>query len=273
MAMIKLRDKDGNVVEIPTLVGESAYSIAVKNGFVGTEVEWIESLKGTDGISPSIRTIEAPKGYVLEIIDANGENYISLFHGVSPTVSVTETEAGHDVDITDANGSHIFSVPKGKDGTSPTISVTETDTGHDVNITDYNGSHTFSVPNGLDGTGKITVKYQTYGMDYSDGVAYIDKDGISFYLYESLPQNRRIIDFKVTVNGIEYMSSELFINGLILPTDTINTYPKALYDSSYTAYIAVFINSTSSTLYKNIAYASDPSDVITSLTLYYVEEM
>jgi len=29
--------------------GASAYEIAVKNGFVGTEAEWLESLKGTDG--------------------------------------------------------------------------------------------------------------------------------------------------------------------------------------------------------------------------------
>lgn len=49
MAMIKVRDKDGNIIDIPSLNGESAYNIAVKNGFVGTEAEWIESLKGEKG--------------------------------------------------------------------------------------------------------------------------------------------------------------------------------------------------------------------------------
>ena len=49
MAMIKVRDKDGNIIDIPALNGESAYNIAVKNGFVGTEAEWIESLKGKKG--------------------------------------------------------------------------------------------------------------------------------------------------------------------------------------------------------------------------------
>ena len=29
--------------------GKSAYEIAVDNGFVGTETEWLESLKGADG--------------------------------------------------------------------------------------------------------------------------------------------------------------------------------------------------------------------------------
>ena len=46
MAMIKVRDKDGNYIDIPALNGESAYNIAVKNGFVGTEQEWLDSLKG-----------------------------------------------------------------------------------------------------------------------------------------------------------------------------------------------------------------------------------
>lgn len=32
--------------------GYSAYEIAVQNGFVGTESEWLESLKGADGYTP-----------------------------------------------------------------------------------------------------------------------------------------------------------------------------------------------------------------------------
>lgn len=34
--------------------GKSAYEIALENGFVGTEKEWINSLKGENGITPSI---------------------------------------------------------------------------------------------------------------------------------------------------------------------------------------------------------------------------
>ena len=30
-------------------IGESAYEIALANGFEGTETEWLESLKGADG--------------------------------------------------------------------------------------------------------------------------------------------------------------------------------------------------------------------------------
>ena len=32
-----------------TITGKSAYEIAVENGFEGTESEWLDSLKGTDG--------------------------------------------------------------------------------------------------------------------------------------------------------------------------------------------------------------------------------
>ena len=44
MSLIRVRDKDGNYIDIPALQGESAYDIAVRNGFVGTEQEWLESM-------------------------------------------------------------------------------------------------------------------------------------------------------------------------------------------------------------------------------------
>ena len=49
-------DKDGNVVlkNSSATAGKSAYEIAVDNGFVGTETEWLESLKGSDGTTPHI---------------------------------------------------------------------------------------------------------------------------------------------------------------------------------------------------------------------------
>lgn len=52
---LKINTKDGNELNMvfPTPKdgsnGKSAYTIAVDNGFEGTEVEWLESLKGADG--------------------------------------------------------------------------------------------------------------------------------------------------------------------------------------------------------------------------------
>ena len=53
-------------------VGKSAYDIAVENGFVGTEAEWLESLKGKDGDSLNILDIynaAVSNGYKGELLD------------------------------------------------------------------------------------------------------------------------------------------------------------------------------------------------------------
>lgn len=42
----------GNVFNPEKIYGKSAYEIAVQNGFVGTEAEWLESLQGEDGYTP-----------------------------------------------------------------------------------------------------------------------------------------------------------------------------------------------------------------------------
>lgn len=47
MAILKIRDNNGNVTVIPALEGRSAYQIAVSNGFIGTEKEWLNSLGHT----------------------------------------------------------------------------------------------------------------------------------------------------------------------------------------------------------------------------------
>lgn len=57
MSVLKVKDKNGKIVDIPAIKGASAYEIAVKNGFKGTEEEWLESLKGGGGstaVNPKI---------------------------------------------------------------------------------------------------------------------------------------------------------------------------------------------------------------------------
>lgn len=45
--------------KIGKVVGDSAYEIAVNNGFTGTEEEWLESLKGTSfNVVGSVNTVE-----------------------------------------------------------------------------------------------------------------------------------------------------------------------------------------------------------------------
>lgn len=52
MAILRIKDNDGNEYEIPAIKGtegRSAYRIALDNGFEGTEIEWLESLRGEQG--------------------------------------------------------------------------------------------------------------------------------------------------------------------------------------------------------------------------------
>lgn len=74
-----------------TLQGDSAYEVAVKNGFVGTEAEWLASLKGDQGdqgiqgpVGPTgstgdtgngISNISMDSGGYMEILTTDGTNY------------------------------------------------------------------------------------------------------------------------------------------------------------------------------------------------------
>lgn len=50
--ILRVKDNEGNIIPIPAIQGESAYDVAVNNGFEGTEEEWLDSLKG--GVSDEI---------------------------------------------------------------------------------------------------------------------------------------------------------------------------------------------------------------------------
>ena len=56
------------VLYVPMLAGKSAYELAVKHGFEGTEEEWLESLR----INPELAT-EILAG-VMKLYDTTGEN-------------------------------------------------------------------------------------------------------------------------------------------------------------------------------------------------------
>lgn len=76
-------DENGNV-ELVGGVGEdgaSAYEIAVKNGFEGTEEEWLESLNGKDGETPEF---ERPNGAPYTLIKMGGEIVTAIQDGYSP---------------------------------------------------------------------------------------------------------------------------------------------------------------------------------------------
>lgn len=70
MALFYIKDKNGVFVEVPAIVGRSAYQTAVKNGFKGTEYEWLETLKGEPGYTPQ-KGVDYDDGYT----PVKGEDY------------------------------------------------------------------------------------------------------------------------------------------------------------------------------------------------------
>ena len=59
--------------------GKSAYEIAVEHGFVGTEEQWLESLRGADGETPDMS--EYPKTTEVQtIVDREIEQVVVNFH-------------------------------------------------------------------------------------------------------------------------------------------------------------------------------------------------
>lgn len=184
--------------------GDSAYEIAVKNGFTGSESEWLASLKGTDGangtngvdgFSPTASVTQSDTGALITITDKSGTTTANILNGtdgkdgtngtdgekgadgISPTVTVTKTDTGATISITDINGTTTADLTNGvigKDGVSPTASVAQTDTGATVTVTDANGTTTANLTNGKDGTNGTDGKDGEKGEQGEAG-----KDGVS----------------------------------------------------------------------------------------------
>ena len=90
------------------LQGESAYDIAVDNGYVGTEQQWLASLQGETGAAAGFGTVSAS-------VDANTG---------TPGVSVSTSGPN-----TAKNMTFAFSNLKGETGATPNISIGDVTTG------------------------------------------------------------------------------------------------------------------------------------------------
>ena len=80
-------------LEGPAYRGYSAYEIAVRNGFIGTEQEWLESLKGEPGQTPKVTANRT--GSKQTTIYVDGEPVAIILDGVDGMDGVTP-ERGKD---------------------------------------------------------------------------------------------------------------------------------------------------------------------------------
>ena len=86
--------------------GLSAYEIALKNGFVGTESEWLSSLKGKDGVNGN--SPEISEFATTEYVDARLSEILIILENLPSASTVTLFSYGEDVP--DKYGSSIFTI-------------------------------------------------------------------------------------------------------------------------------------------------------------------
>ena len=87
------------LLEAAIAKAKNAYQIAVENGFVGTESEWLESLKGADG-----------RGITSSEINANGELVLTYSDGSTDNVGVVKGKDGTDYVLTDTDKTDIANI-------------------------------------------------------------------------------------------------------------------------------------------------------------------
>lgn len=131
--------------------GKSAYEIAVDNGFVGSEEDWLESLRGKQGEpgkdgSPGKDGEPGTPG-------KDGEPGEKGDDGISPRLTVTTTSDGATITATDAEGTTVAVVKNGVNGKDGTDGTPGKD-GKDFTYDDFTPEQLAALvgPPGKDGT-------------------------------------------------------------------------------------------------------------------------
>lgn len=163
------------------LDGESAYEIAVDNGFVGTEAEWLTSLQGADGTN-GVDGINGTNGLdgtdgedgdsAYQIALNNGfvgteQEWLDSLQGQDGTSGIDGTNGTNGVDGTDGDSAYQVWINEGNSGTEQdfldslqgaqaTLQVTSTQSSSDFNLV---SSHVGGI-NKVEGSTDITVTVQ-----------------------------------------------------------------------------------------------------------------
>lgn len=101
--------------------GYSAYELAVQQGFEGSLAEWLLSLIGPQGYSPTAKVTTEGNITTITLIDQQGTTEENI---VTPILTSTREADGVRIDITDTSGSYSA---KAFDGHSPVITASKKD--------------------------------------------------------------------------------------------------------------------------------------------------
>ena len=183
--------------------------IAQKNGYEGTESDWLTSLHGAKG----------DKGDKGDTGDAGAKG--------EPGEQGEKGEPGEKGD-TGEPGKDGVNGKDGADGYSPTATVTETDAGAVISITDKNGTTTATIKNGISGDAASWGDY-TPGWDGSASAMYCTAKLVTVtgkQTWQVLPSIST-----VSHNALDIVPDGLFVLDLSSDVETLATRIKALEDS------------------------------------------
>lgn len=191
----------GSADKINVIKGESAYQLAVLNGFEGTEAEWLESLHGRDGKSVNVDTYyETDEGTLVmfsdgtEVLVRKGEDGKSAYeYAKEKGYDGTEEEFAEMLANAGSGGGGVIeeadpTVPSwAKQTNKPTYSKSEVGLGNVDNVRQYSASNPPPYPvtsvNGK--TGAVTVSVPTQTSQLNNNSGYITKavsDLANYYL-------------------------------------------------------------------------------------------
>lgn len=174
----------------------SAYGIAVKHGYTGTEEEWLSTLKGEKGDPgkgfrvlghySSVSALNEEKKATAEAGDAYGV-------GAAPPydIYIFDGERGEFVNNGTLKGETGATGPAGAAGYSPSAKVQRTETGAIITITDKTGTSYASVKDGKDGSpgakGDPGDDYVLTSADKQDIAASVVAGGMEVEVSDETP--------------------------------------------------------------------------------------
>lgn len=211
--------------------GKSAYEIALQNGFIGTEADWLTSLKGQKGDTGA----PGAKG-------ASGEKGDRGEPG-TPGAKGERGEKGEkgDAGTSGKDGTNGTDGKDGADGYSPTATVTETDAGAVISITDKNGTTTATIKNGTSGDTASWGDY-TPGWDGSASAMYCTAKLVTVtgkQTWQVLPSIST-----VSHNALDIVPDGLFVLDLSPDVDTLKASAHTHDNKDFLDGIEAYLNST-----------------------------
>lgn len=187
LPLLKVKDENGNWVEIPAIKGFDPIVETSKSGKVSTiritTSDGVKTVTVNDGFDPKVAVSKSGKVTTVKITDAEGEKTAVINDGFDPVVETTKSGKVTTVKITDASGTKTATINDGKDGytpqkgkdyfdgTSVTVAkTTESTASGGTNVVEFSDGKSLNVKNGKDG---YTPQKN---VDYFDGDDYVLTD-------------------------------------------------------------------------------------------------